>query len=355
MSQSLIRWQEAACVFIVMLLQGPTGVMADRIGRKTTMIIGNIFLVAELVLFATATGPKVAFLANLSWAIGFSLISGADTSFLFDTLKALGNGHEYRERDGVSRSRFLVLSACCCLISGYLAKNFSIRLPIAIDALFAAAALGIICCFTEPPRRPHTDHWWATLCSGFKTAYHTPRVWWVIIFSATIAAASKFWFFTYNPYFALNGLEYSTFGWIFFAINLSSAISSYYANELSNKLGERGSALLSFLVIALPMVLMGLWVAPLACWLIVVQSIVRGQLPPFTSAIINHEIADSGIRATVHSAKSTFGSLIDFSIMVSSGFLVGLISLPNALVIGGLVVATTGVVVLIKQRRLPTS
>ena len=97
-----IFFMESIVVAAQIFLQLPTGTIADLIGRKKTMFIGSLFFVADNLFFASANCPWLAWTGNILWVIGFSLVSGADSALLFDSLRILGRENEYKKIQGKS-------------------------------------------------------------------------------------------------------------------------------------------------------------------------------------------------------------------------------------------------------------
>ena len=90
MSLPEIYFMESAVMIICVVLDIPAGALADVIGRKKSLIIGRVFLLASIVGFATMHSPVEAWISNIIWAIGYSFQSGADQALLYNTLKEAG-------------------------------------------------------------------------------------------------------------------------------------------------------------------------------------------------------------------------------------------------------------------------
>ncbi len=79
----------------IIALQIPAAAVADRWGRKPTLIAAALALSAAVTLFGLATSFGLILVSYLIWGIGFSLLFGTESAFLYDTLKALGREDEY--------------------------------------------------------------------------------------------------------------------------------------------------------------------------------------------------------------------------------------------------------------------
>jgi MFS family permease len=104
---------EAFFVFSVFVLEIPTGVVADRFGRKWSLALGGAITSAAFILFGLFRSYPVYMAAEFLCAAGFSLFSGADRALLYDTLVAHGReseGARILSRFGAMETAGIVLS-----------------------------------------------------------------------------------------------------------------------------------------------------------------------------------------------------------------------------------------------------
>jgi len=344
MSLSEIYFMESVILWILILLEIPSGALADLIGRKTTILIGSCLLAGDLFLFSLANSALTIWLANACWAVGFSLVSGADSSLLFDSLKYLQREWDFKKIEGRSISFRFFLIAVSSIVTGYLAE-VNIRLPIYCSLLFVVINCLIVFFMVEPPvfeenKYHFRKHFDLIKVSVFFVANNI-KIKWIIGFTILVAGISKVWFFSYNPYFELVDLPIVYFGWIFFLCNMVGALSSYFANSISKKFGNLGSVVLMSLTIALPVFIMGAWVGQLACLLVLMQNIARGYRTPFIGNFL-HQYLDSNNRATVISIKSALSGLSEFIMLVAFGILLDIYPLPFCLQLMGMIMALGG-------------
>lgn len=71
----------------------PTGVIADRFGRKTSIILGSIVLSIAALIYGSIPNFYNFLLGEFLFAIGVALISGADKAILYDSLKENNQEH----------------------------------------------------------------------------------------------------------------------------------------------------------------------------------------------------------------------------------------------------------------------
>ena len=78
----------------VLLFEIPTGVVADTISRKTSVIIGMFLFGAGFMLYSVPNFP-VILVAQAVWGIGFTFISGAFVAWLADEIGEAEAGKIY--------------------------------------------------------------------------------------------------------------------------------------------------------------------------------------------------------------------------------------------------------------------
>ena len=71
---------------VIALLEFPSGYLADRVGYRSALLLGALGSLAGWTAHATATSFWTVAGAEVLLAAGLSLISGADTALLYESL-----------------------------------------------------------------------------------------------------------------------------------------------------------------------------------------------------------------------------------------------------------------------------
>ncbi|HME53904.1 MAG TPA: MFS transporter [Candidatus Lokiarchaeia archaeon] len=74
----------------IFALEIPTGVIADKIGRKLSVLIGVLVLVVAITVYTSMANFYVFMAGEFLWAMSGALISGADNALVYDMLKDAG-------------------------------------------------------------------------------------------------------------------------------------------------------------------------------------------------------------------------------------------------------------------------
>ena len=341
MSLADINRMEAIALIVCALCDVPAGMVADRIGRKYTLVIARLFLLVSYVYFATMRSSVDVWMGNILWAIGYSLQSGADTSLLYESLHILGREDRYKQKEGRATGMRFALTAVCSLATGILA-SIDLRLPILVGIPFVAIPLFIACFFTETRSRNHysDSHTGCALRQKVSLIRHREIVW-VTLFGALLATSSKVWFFNYNPYFEAVGLHYVEFGIVFALLNVVAGISSMYAHTIERALGEELSVIGMILCVGMPIVLMGVMPYHAFAYVVLMQNIVRGFMRPFIGDYINRRVPDA-IRATTLSVQSTTANTLSIGALLAYGYLLERTTLFYSLTVLGSVTLGLG-------------
>lgn len=354
MSLTEVYFMESACIIISIFLEIPTGALADHIGRKKTIIIGNTLLVVMMLIFSFCSSKPSMWIADIIGFAGYTFISGADTALLFDSLKFLGREEDHRKIVSRAGTCKYLLVAICSLGTGYMA-GIDLRFPLYACIPFLMFSWILVWKFTESPyagrdRYDGKKHL-QLMKDSFVFVIGHARVIWAISFIVLVATVCKLWFFSYNPYFSHVGLDYKNFGYIFFGLNLVAAISSFLLPTIHRRIGNFGSIVLMIACMSVPLIAMGTFVVPMAAWLVLVQNVIRGYFDPFMNDFLQRYL-DSRNRATVLSVKSATSSVGQFFALMGFGAMLGIWPLPNCLTILGLTALLGGVVLIVAYRKV---
>ena len=64
----------------------PTGIVADKFGRKASLMLGTLFFGGGFTVFALTRSFAVLALAEVVCAVGMTLFSGADNALMYELI-----------------------------------------------------------------------------------------------------------------------------------------------------------------------------------------------------------------------------------------------------------------------------
>jgi MFS family permease len=105
------------------VLEVPTGVLSDRLGRKGTITAGALAGAAGLMLYSCANGYWLLLLGGVLEGAARAFYSGNNEALLYDTLAQSGAEHRFPELLGKTSSLFQAGLAAGALGCGLLAEH----------------------------------------------------------------------------------------------------------------------------------------------------------------------------------------------------------------------------------------
>jgi len=346
LTQIMVLQSIASILFV--LLEVPSGYFADIFGRKKALMLTGVFASVAMFIFAIGTDFYYFIFAVILWAIAGVFISGADTAFVYDTLKDLKRESDYKKIWGNIVFYYSIGVSFASIVGGLLAK-LDFRYPFYAMIPFMLLLIPLSLSLKEPQRYKiiFSKNYLFDLFKIIKTALlENKKLIWLLVYSAVVLGFINIAYFLYQPYFKLSGLNIVYFGFVFAGFNLMVAISAKYAHILEKKIGQKYSLVLLVILISLCFLLMSNFVYLFSFVFALLIQFVKG----FSSVVISdyvHQLTDSSIRATVLSVKSLIEKIFFAVITPFIGWMVDVYSLSQALAISGMLVIIFGAISLV--------
>ena len=118
-----IIFADAFYPFFKILFQLPSTILAEKFGKRSAIIIGNISLAIYILFILGCNNMYLLILGNVFMAFGFVLKNLCETNILYDSLpKGTKKQKAFSKIDGRSSAIYYVFEAISCILSGYLYK-----------------------------------------------------------------------------------------------------------------------------------------------------------------------------------------------------------------------------------------
>ena len=289
---------------VVILVEVPTGVLADRIGRRRAMMFGALAMVASCLLAARAHSFGAFAIAESLGALSIALCSGADSAYLFDFLRSNDRSHEYARRESTASAWHLMGSAVAFAGGGALAQ-IDLALPYLVTAGVAGVAAIVACLLHEDRSIVDRRPWRGQTFAAIGEVAKNPRLAWMVGYSAVVFVLLRATTYLYQPYLYDRGLGTVAIGMLFAGSYVVASLVAYRTHHLRRRFGDE--TLLWTLLGVLAVSFVGLAGAGNGSWmfaLLMVQAIATGIFAPLTKPLLNAEITDSRRRAAVLSVDS---------------------------------------------------
>lgn len=295
--------------FMTVLLEVPSGVFADKFGRKNAIFFSSLFVFLGTLMLAMGN-DFIAFLAaETVWALALALWSGTDSAFIYDTLKALNRKNEFKKIYGNLQFITFTMFAISGLIGSYFA-DINLRLALQVSLIPLGIAVFIPLTFTEPKFTKKVEFkYLGHVREAFTYAISHKQIRFFILFFMVIFGVSEGLWLLNQPYFSFVGLEIKFFGLVYFFIFLSTAIASKFAYKIEHKFGIKNTLYFMAIILLAVYFLMGYFPGILMVFLLVLSSFVFGMQYPIIDDYINKNI-ESHHRATMISLKNLSGMLM---------------------------------------------
>ncbi|MCG8589481.1 MAG: MFS transporter [Proteobacteria bacterium] len=281
----------------------PSGVAADRLGRRGAMVLGAFLNGGACLLYVRAESFEAFAVAEILFGVGTALVSGADSALLYDTLLADGRGRDYLRLSGRARTAGLLGTALALpFCDAFLVRDGDPTLTYGVTAgivwLGALAAAFLV----EPPRTRSASA--SAVTRAALTEVWTNRAVLALLVYTTgcflLLRASNSLFF--NPLLAAKGIPADSYGGVFAAMCVAGALVAWRVDWLESRLGARGTlALVPLLLIAMYGGLLATAV-PAAAGLFLLSGAVSGVLSPVGQHLLNRMASSSAHRATAVAA-----------------------------------------------------
>jgi len=331
----------------IVILEIPSGYLADVLGRKKTLIIGTILGFLGFVVYDFSFSFWGFLMAELVLGLGQSLISGADSALLYDSLKAMGNEKKYLKYEGRMVSVGNFAEAIAGILGGLLAE-ISLRTPFYGQTAIAFIGIPAAILLVEPVRYQKISRMRMIDILGIVkySLFKSGHLKWTIFYSAIIGTTTLTMAWFVQPYFKMVELPLAMFGVFWALLNLSVGITSYYAHKLEFSLGQyKTMVLITVMIPSLYIVLSqinALW----GIAILFLFYLVRGFATPILKDYIN-KLTESNIRATVLSVRNFMIRIVFAGVGPFLGWYTDIFSLSNALLLAGITFFTIAIVFLL--------
>ena len=319
----------------IVILEIPSGYLADVIGRKKTLIIGAVFGVLGFTTYSLSFGFWGFLIAEIILGIGQSCVSGADSAMLYDSLKENNREKDYTRYEGRITSLGNLAEALAGIMGGVLA-GITLRMPYIAQSFVAFIALPAALSLREPARSaPLVKAGLREILDIAHFALFRDRpLRRNILFSAITGCATLTMAWFAQPFFEYSLIDIAWFGILWTSLNLTVAVTSYTAHRTEKWLGQKTSILAISLLIPLGFLALSRFHTPWGLVILYLFYLVRGYATPVLKDYINR-ITASHIRATVLSVRNFIIRLL----FALSGPLIGWVkdvyTLPAALGLAG--------------------
>ena len=238
---------------LLIVLEVPTGAIADRYGRKVSLSYGALTNAIAVIVFGIATNFGVLLVSYMVWAAAFTLYSGADSAFVYDSLRAVGRERDYTRLWGRARAIQAVGAILGLLIGALVAHYTTLWLPVVASGALMGVAWLVSFSFKEPPRFEETEGqpgYFTVVKDAFGVAFGRPSVRYMMLLTAGVMGVGVSMIILQQPFLSDHEMPIWSFGLFLTPGQLLSMVGALVTYRVLTLLG------VSRIIILMPMVVM---------------------------------------------------------------------------------------------------
>ena len=328
--------------FFTFMGEVPTGLLADKFGQKSSIVLGymiealGLFLI---VLFPTTAGLYVAYSIR---GVAGSFLSGSEEALLYESAKRSGK-KKFQKIYAKFLSNEQIGIIISTAVAGIIYQQFgpSSFVPlIVLNAIFIFAA-GCISLSLKDYRAKIKDEakgsgMFNILKESTSLIRRNKTIFTLTLVGILTLSGEYFLQFVYQPHFQTNNVPLIWIGLVFSLGTLMSVVSTRYAYLLEKNLSLEKILLILNIVLGLGYIIMAVFLHPI--FLIASYVIMKGTFnlqTPIVSDYINSH-TKSAIRTTVLSTVSLVRRFFQIFITLSLALFVNLWGVRTSFIIQGL-------------------
>ncbi len=344
---------ESVVIGMIFLMEVPTGVIADRIGRKWSIAASTALLMIAEALFIFAQDYALYIFIALLTGTGFAFASGAVESMVYDSLPPDNRENAMKRAMGQVNSMgqiaFFIAPIIGAIIIGPATPDRFV-LAIALTALALFGGLLVSLTLQEPPTDWETDrpNAFAILRDGVAELRGSPQLQRIVLlvvfttpFTGTLIGVLA------APYLTENSVSPTMIGVALSAGSLIAAITQHYAYKVEAWLGQDRAIMALVLLPGIMYWVLALVAGPGLTLLVVIAMYGTNDIKaPLFSAYQNTLIGSS--RATV---LSLINMVVNLFIALAAPVYAAIAtqSMPLAFMVMGAVILVAGLTLRIRS------
>jgi MFS family permease len=339
LSYTQITLLDTPFFILIVLSEVPTGAIADRFGRKTSLMLASTLFAIAVFVFGIAQNYLVILVSYTAWGLAQTFQSGADAALLYDSLKQIDREEDFQRVNGRLWAATSLAVLIAMLIGAPLASATSLSFPIVFSSFIALAAVPVAASMHEPrhERTEGEENYLRMVTHGMRDAWRTPPLRYIILFSAVIFTSTFAPLIFVQPFLRHHGVSIGDLGLWQAPIRACGIFSALMTARFVARVGQRASFL------AMPLALGGCYLAlagvdhlwAYAAFLPV--GMVAGMQNPVLATYVNRRIP-SERRATMLSVQSVVGSMMLAAAEPAAGLITDHLGLRALFLVFGLAV-----------------
>lgn len=334
------------------ILEVPSGILADKWGRKKVFAISSLFAVFQVIMLIYANNFGYFIVASIFSAISYSFLSGTNTSFFYDTLKQLKREDEF-EKLWARQEFFVQIPLIIAFLSSGFLYKISPLFPFQLSLIFLIASFLMVLTFKEPEyhKRIEEVNVFTHFKQSMKYVWNNRFLRVMLIFSVIFSIGSDLSYGYGQIYLKQLALPVVLFGIAYTFKSLFCTVFANLAPAIRKKINYSGIFGLQIILITIlfyVMVLTNNYLVGAICFVLI--AIPHGMFSISKDSYINKHI-ESHHRATVISMFSFVVALAILILEPITGYLADLYTMKFPFFLIAILLTVYSVYYLVHDRK----
>ena len=180
---------EALYSAVVIATELPTGMIADRFGRRVSLLLGTVSVVIAFIAFGTSASVFVLMSAYAFFAAAETSFSGADSAMLYDSLKVVRRERDFAKYYGRLNALVAAAIAGFTVVGSLIITWFPLWTPIILSAVLCTPAVLLAWFLTEPPKTEERHAYLETGRRAIALTWRSPALLWSMLLMSVLTLA----------------------------------------------------------------------------------------------------------------------------------------------------------------------
>lgn len=305
----------AAGYLVMALAEIPTGVVADKYGRKYSLAIGALIYGLGMLGVVTDVFSIWFILGFVFWNIANPFFTGASTAILYESLILLERKEDFQKLAGRSGAIIQVSQISGSIIGGILAA-YNMELCFIIAGLLSIVAMFIALLMKEPVVKEEGDvdrreqKYWSLIKKAYSITIKNPSLLYLLLYSSLLSTFVFVLTYTlYQPYAIEIGFTLTSLGILVFFLKGAQILGNLLTDRFTKLVDAKYQIFALPLIISIGMIFMGAITVKFSIVFLILITLASGLISPTISRLLNDEIPSSQ-RATILSFQGIIWTAI---------------------------------------------
>jgi MFS family permease len=307
MDQGQIGLSQAIFTAALLLLNIPTGWIADRFSRKLSNALGDLGCAMALLYYAQANSFTDVIVAEVVFGIAAAFSQGADSALLRVYTQLLDRSGKLFRRENASIATWQPIAQIVALMIGGVVGAFNPRLAIAISAAPYIIGCALSLCMKEEGARLVSVHRnpLRDMARVTKESIGTdPYLRWLIAAFSIGREATHVLIWALTPLLLLAGVPAIVVGVGWVINSLMVAVGAKLAHRFAEPLGAWQRFIIPMCLVVIGLSVMSIHVSLSTVWLYILIGIAQGWASATLLPMVQAEAPDSQQASVVSITRS---------------------------------------------------